>query len=510
VSGIPGIDRLEGGTFLSSEVTSAPAADHVGTHSIALFPYHRQTSVLIVILAIAGFTRLFQVGRSSLWYDEVVTMRLARTESAGALLELLNRIDATRAPLHPLLLQRWISLFGPSDRSGRVFSVICGVITVFLVYWISLRAFDVPTGLWGSWLCAVSPFLVYYSREVRMYIWLTMVTCLAWGLLFSHKQSPGRLRLAVYALAVIALLYSHPLGLLMAGTLGLASLLFHRSFQISWSEWLAIHIAIVVAVAPWVGRYFDHAPESITGLLPLRYLLGMPIGYIGGNRWTLVVCSFLILYGLIGPVRQKLPSVPMILDHPAESLSLLLWLVVPPLSLYAYSLIAYPIFGLARYTLFVGPAFLILVARGLAKLPWMLGLTAAGAGAILSGAMLLSDVYRPDLKADWRDLAAYLDQRDPFAVVAVIAADQSNQTELETARYYLEPGQVVIPWSSDRVNGLIRREQSVWVSISLQDGRPLVAVPASLTTGDTIQEVVDFARLRLMKVKDKQALPAGK
>ena len=170
------------------------------------------------------------------------------------------------------------------------FSVLCGIITVALVYWIGLRAFDGTTAVWASWLCALSPPLVYYSREVRMYMWLVLVTCLAWGLLFSYARSPRLWKLVLYGLTLIAIVYSQPLGLLMVGALGMASLLFRQAFQISWRGWLCTHLAVVLAVAPWVGQYLDHAPESTSGLLPLRYLLGMPIGFIGGNFAVLFVC----------------------------------------------------------------------------------------------------------------------------------------------------------------------------------------------------------------------------
>ena len=193
--------------------------------------YHRRTIFLVAILVIASVVRLYHLGQSSLWYDEVVTMRLARTESPAALFRLLGQIDATRAPLHPLLLQGWVALSGPSDTSGRAFSVLCGIVTIGLVYWIGLRAFDVTTGLWASWLCAISPLLVYYSREARMYMWLVLVTCLAWGLLFSHSLSPRPWKLVLYGLTLVAIVYSHPLGLLMVGALGLASVLFRQSFQ---------------------------------------------------------------------------------------------------------------------------------------------------------------------------------------------------------------------------------------------------------------------------------------
>ncbi len=153
------------------------------------------------ILLVASILRLFQLGHSSLWYDEVVTMRLARADGPAAMLRLLRQIDATRAPLHPLILQWWVSAFGASDFSGRSLSALCGILTVAAVYWVGREAFDAKTGLWAAWLCGLSPLLVYYSREVRMYAWLALVTCLGWGLLFSHVRPQVLEGRAVWTLA---------------------------------------------------------------------------------------------------------------------------------------------------------------------------------------------------------------------------------------------------------------------------------------------------------------------
>ena len=222
---------------------------------------------------------------------------------------------------------------------------LCGILTVAVVYWVGLRAFDATTGLWASWLCAISPLLVYYSREVRMYAWLVLVTCLGWGLLFSQRRSPRIGNLVLYGLALMAIAYSHPLGLLMVGALGLASFLHRRAFQVSWRSWLITHLAVAAAVMPWVGKYLDHAPESTTGLLSLRFLLGMPIGFIGGNFVTLLACSLLIACGLCGLQRRDNGGFRIVPEPAAPSISLLIWLLVPPVVLYVYSRVAHPIFG---------------------------------------------------------------------------------------------------------------------------------------------------------------------
>ncbi len=98
---------------------------------------------------VAAALRLYQLGRLSFWYDEVVTMRLARSPSPRALFERLFEIDATRAPLHPLLLEFWLQLFGTSEFAARSFSVLCGVATIILIYQIgfdSLRQANGPLG----------------------------------------------------------------------------------------------------------------------------------------------------------------------------------------------------------------------------------------------------------------------------------------------------------------------------------------------------------------------------
>jgi mannosyltransferase len=461
---------------------------------------HRQSVLLVTILLIAAVLRFVHLGRSSLWYDEVVTMRLARTESPSELMRLLGRIDATRAPLHPLILQGWLAVFGASDYSARVLSCLCGIITVGLVFWVARQAFDHTTALWAAWLSSVSPLLVYYSREVRMYAWLVAVACVSWGAVFAYAHTRVNRWLVLYSLSLIALTYSHPLGLLMAGALGLATLLFRGAFQIPWQWWLLVHLTAGLAVAPWIGRYTGHAPELITGLLPFRFLLGTPIGFVGGNFIVLLICAILIGYGMCATVWRAGGRRRFVLENPVSCISLLIWLTVPPVALYLYSIVAHPIFGPARYTLFVAPAYLILVARGLAKLPLPLRIAAAVGGAFLSGAMLLHDVYRPDLKADWKSAAAYLDRYDPSALVVVTSTDPSRNLEVESARYYLGPGRVVIPWP-DHSGVLDRTNGRVWVSIGLRDGRAIGELPPGLTRSNPEREAVEFPGLRLMKIE---------
>ena len=140
-----------------------------------------------------------------------------------------------------------------------------------------------------------------------MYAWLVMITCICWGLLFSLRGARSLPRLAAYSLSLTALLYSHPLGLLMAGTLAAGSLCVVRTFFGNLPRWLAAHLAPLILAAPWLGHYVDHSPEFLTGRLPIRFLIGTPIGFLGGN--------FLVLLGLLGAGWLRAPPPPAERDH---------------------------------------------------------------------------------------------------------------------------------------------------------------------------------------------------
>jgi mannosyltransferase len=414
------------------------------------------------ILTAAAILRFWHLGEASLWYDEVVTMRVARAGGLAAMVDCLDRVDGTRAPLHPMILRAWLALSGPSDLAGRAFSALCGLATVGLVYRIGRDAFDHRTGLWAAWLTAVCPPLVYYSQEARMYAWLVLLTASSWRMLLSFRHEAPAVRCVLYAVLLAALGYSHPLGLFMIGAHGLAFLVARRGLKLGFGRWLLIQLVVALALAPWLRRYLDHGTDYPIPRYSLKYLLAVPIEYVGGNSLVLAVCLGIVALGLLRLVRDPGGGRPRpTIDHPVENAILVVWAVAAPLAMYVDSHLGQPIFGPSRYHLFIAPAYLLLLAHGLTRLPSLLRWPLAAAGLALS--LTLLHGYSPTLKADWRGLASWLDGRHPEAgthqvVVAIHPSDpRFPREQVEAARYYLDDRYRVAAAGSDQEAGPLAR-----------------------------------------------------
>lgn len=129
----------------------------------------KRVSYLVPYLVLfAGFAlRLYRLGVNSLWYDETVSMLLARAEIPELLRHTAGDIHP---PLYYLLLNLWGRLAGGSEFSAAFLSLWFGVLLIALVYrvtreWVPVR----PAATLAALLVAVSPYNVWYSQEVRMY-----------------------------------------------------------------------------------------------------------------------------------------------------------------------------------------------------------------------------------------------------------------------------------------------------------------------------------------------------
>src|SRR5512141_88962 len=110
---------------------------------------------LVFILLGAFALRLFRLGANSLWYDETVSLFLARQDLVS-----LTRHTAgdIHPPLYYYLLHFWGALAGWSEFSAAFLSLLFGMVLLALTFRVAREWFGEEVALIAAVLVAISPY----------------------------------------------------------------------------------------------------------------------------------------------------------------------------------------------------------------------------------------------------------------------------------------------------------------------------------------------------------------
>ncbi|KKR68141.1 MAG: hypothetical protein UU09_C0015G0008 [Microgenomates group bacterium GW2011_GWA2_40_6] len=114
---------------------------------------------LIIIIIVSLTLRFFSLNQS-LWLDEATSANVVKNYSYQDIITQFSPSDF-HPPLYYLVLKTWTSIFGYTEFSLRLPSIIFSLATILLVF----KTF----GFWPSLLLATNPLYLYYSQEARMY-----------------------------------------------------------------------------------------------------------------------------------------------------------------------------------------------------------------------------------------------------------------------------------------------------------------------------------------------------
>jgi len=137
---------------------------------------HPWASRWVHLAAVAGLTalaaalRLYKLGEWSFWIDEAITYFRARD---------LAELPVLRRSVSLVLTHLALQNLGGAEWVARLPSVVAGVITVPVLYWIGRRLFGLQVGLIGAGLLALSPWHLYWSQSARFYTFLLLFHTLA-------------------------------------------------------------------------------------------------------------------------------------------------------------------------------------------------------------------------------------------------------------------------------------------------------------------------------------------
>jgi 4-amino-4-deoxy-L-arabinose transferase-like glycosyltransferase len=220
----------------------------------------------LVIFALALFLRLIELGHQSLWYDEILTLKVSQTSGQDFLKAL--EIESNKPPLYFLLMHGWLR-WGATEFWLRLPSAIFGALSCVMALILGREVLGRSYGWILGLVLAVLPFDVYYSQEARMYALLVLmgVCAMLFSCLFCRTQ---QLRYALsYLICATLACYTFTYGIFLMPFSCLLSLAFRPRLprKALITLWTA-NFVVALLFSPWVPRLLNSIHTG-TGLNPL-------------------------------------------------------------------------------------------------------------------------------------------------------------------------------------------------------------------------------------------------
>jgi 4-amino-4-deoxy-L-arabinose transferase-like glycosyltransferase len=413
----------------------------------------------IILVLFAALTRCWQLTYHSIWFDEAVTLQWATSQVSWTWRKTFPLLEDKHPPVYYISLHGWIkllALFGlnHNDAALRLFGSLLGVLTVWGIMRLASQLSGRVTGLLAGWLTALSPVLVWYSQELRMFqpattglVWASYCLLRAW----QGERWVSRLGWWLgFVFTLEAALYSYLFSafLLPAAGLTLLLLLIHSrphidkhspfTIRIFFEGILALALTTILflplAYNAWVVNHDEGTPGSAFAHFVSNLWRLLRVFTLWRADWhAMELTASLAFLALLWLTGLLLPQPATRLRRP-DQLWLALWIGIPLLIGNVLLSRSASVFAEDRYFLFLAPFVLWAIARGIVGLGerWpVLGLVGGGATSLLL-LLALPQVWTPEhYRENWRAAAAYIaayQQKSPgLAGVGVAHVDYTRR-----------------------------------------------------------------------------------
>ncbi len=205
--------------------TLDPSRSRGGSRDLLSKRWGAHAWALPVILIFAGLNFFWQLGSSSYFIDEAFSV-IHSLPSFHTMFHVIARTETTPWTYF-LFLHEWMIRTGSqAEWVTRLPSAVAGVALVAATYWMAGAFVERRAALGAAALCALSPLVLSYAQEARVYIFVMLALVISVGATVRAPQRP-----------------EHRTALLTLG--GLAA------FVAIWLHYTALSVLLPLAI--WVG-----------------------------------------------------------------------------------------------------------------------------------------------------------------------------------------------------------------------------------------------------------------
>jgi mannosyltransferase len=398
----------------------------------------REISLVVGFILLGALLRLYQIGAQSLWFDELLSLSIARLPIQQVIFSPAS-IDP---PLFYVLLHFWLR-FGTADGIVRLLPAFCGVATIPAIYALGKQLLSAQVGLAAALIFAIAPLQLYHAQEVRMYPQLILLSTLS-ILAFVRARASARPRDWTLWVGLMALaLYTHTFAGLLLVALDANGLVESHWGKRDLSLLVLSNVAIACLLLPWGLLWLQKlqwllpalwlAPPSIAA--PLLTLSLFVFGYTLPALIN-VVALFIFLLTLVFVLTAGWRAMRSGAVNQGNSVRLLLFVMSIPLVV-TWLVSQWHSVYVDRLLLESSPALYLLLAWGIIESDRRSIIRVCAAAGLLLVFIAVFNYYtdldyaRPPL----RDVIAYVDAHRASDEIVLHTSDSS----FLAGRYYGNP-----------------------------------------------------------------------
>lgn len=146
-----------------------PVDKIINTTKLYISQHPKESLFVFVITLFAFILRMTSVAYyGDLWLDELYSWYFASMDNVFSTVTELIKQDI-HMPLYFVILHFWIKLFGSSDTSMHICTLMITLPAIPIVFYVAKNLFNKFSGYASAIFLAISTFCIYYSVEVRFY-----------------------------------------------------------------------------------------------------------------------------------------------------------------------------------------------------------------------------------------------------------------------------------------------------------------------------------------------------
>lgn len=313
--------------------------------------------IALIIVVIASILRLYKLNNIPFTLDELSALSRTNYDSINWLIDLGILKDGHPAGIQ-IFLFYWVKFFGYSEMSVKLPFILCGIASVWLIFIIGKKWFNPTVGLLSSAFIATIQFTVMYSQIERPYasgLFFFLLFIYFWSQVVLEKKDKIFYWIG-FSITAALCAYNHYFTLFSAlvaaitGTLFLKNLLLKKYLIFCFIASLLTlpHISIFITQLSHGGLNWLPKPRSSFFITYLEFVFQFSI-------WAEIFFLVITALGVFLFVKNNNKK-----DKNALRITGLIWLILPIVTGYLYSIYGKPI--LQYSALIFSVPFLFIVA----------------------------------------------------------------------------------------------------------------------------------------------------